>query len=126
MAAELAELGLTGRTLILSSRRRHLDAWRRAAPGIPVGLVSWGAPWPPRDVELLGPPWPVLALNPWYVRIAHRRGQLVCPLDPSPDGRLDWYLRHGCDALLSDTPGATRKKLNDLHGIPRGPGAKAG
>lgn len=111
LAAEIVRLGIADRSLILSAYRRHLEAWRSAAPEIPVGLVSWGAPFPPRGVELLGPPWPVLALNPLYVWMAHRRGQLVCPLDPHPDGRLAWYLRAGCDAVLSDAPGVTRERI---------------
>jgi glycerophosphoryl diester phosphodiesterase len=112
LAETLARLDLTDRTLILSSHRRHLEAWRRVSPDVPVGLVAWGSPWPPKGFDLLGPLWPVLALNPFYIRTAHRRGQLVCPLDPRPDGRLPRYLRAGCDAILSDDPGQTRAALD--------------
>ncbi len=112
LAETLARSDLTDRTLILSSHRRHLEAWRRVSPDVPVGLVAWGSPWPPRGFDLLGPLWPVLALNPLYIKVAHRRGQLVCPLDPRPDSRLSWYLRAGCDAILSDDPGQTRALLD--------------
>jgi glycerophosphoryl diester phosphodiesterase len=112
LAEALARLDLTGRTLILSSHRRHLEAWRRVSPDVPVGLVAWGSPLPPRGFDLLGPLWPALALNPRYITVAHRRGQLVCPLDPRPDRRLSWYLRAGCDAILSDDPGRTRAVLD--------------
>jgi glycerophosphoryl diester phosphodiesterase len=114
LAETLARLELTARTLILSSHRRHLESWRRVSPEVPVGLVAWGSPWPPRGFDLLGPLWPVLALNPLYIKRAHRRGQLICPLDPRPDSRLSWYLRAGCDAILSDDPGRTRVVLDDL------------
>jgi glycerophosphoryl diester phosphodiesterase len=112
LARELARSGASERALILSSHRRHLEAWRQVAPEDPVGLVSWLVPWPPGSVPLVGPLWPVLRLNPFYVRTAHGRGQLVCPLDPNPDGRLHRYLRAGCDAILSNDPGTTRAALD--------------
>ena len=51
------------------------------------------------------------------MRVAHSRGQLVCPLDPTPDGRLRYYRWLGCDAVLSDDPGATRQALNRFESI---------
>jgi glycerophosphoryl diester phosphodiesterase len=114
LAETLARLDLTERTLILSSHRKHLEVWRRVSPDVPVGLVAWGSPLPPRGFDLLGPLWPALVLNPRYITVAHLRGQLVCPLDPRPDSRLSWYLRAGCDAILSDDPGSTAKVLHSL------------
>jgi hypothetical protein len=38
-------------------------------------------------------------------------GQLVCPLDPTPDQRLGLYRLLGCDAVLSDDPGKTALAL---------------
>jgi glycerophosphoryl diester phosphodiesterase len=63
---------------------------------------------------MLGPFWPLLLANPLYVRLAHAQGQLVCPLDPNPDARLGLYRRLGCDAVLSDDPGATTLALGRL------------
>lgn len=108
---ELERLNVLGRVMMLSSRRSSLKMFRTVAPEIPLGLVAWLVPWPVRGVDLLGPLWPILFVNPWYVRWAHARGQLVCPLDPAPDRRLRWYHALRCDAVLSDDPGKTRDHL---------------
>jgi len=66
---------------------------------------------PTSGINLLGPFWPLLFLNPLYVWWAHRRGQQVCPLDPSPNRRLWYYRWLGCDAVLTDNPAATLHAL---------------
>jgi hypothetical protein len=48
---------------------------------------------------------------------AHARNQLVCPLDPTPDRLLRFYLWMGCDAVLSNDPAVTRKRIARLKGI---------
>jgi hypothetical protein len=52
-----------------------------------------------------------LLVNPLYPWLAHRRGQLVAPLDPLPDRRLWLYKLLRCDAVLSDDPASTRAAL---------------
>ena len=49
-----------------------------------------------------------------YVWLAHRRGQFVAPLDPTPDRRVSFYVRLGCDAILSDNPAATAAALRRI------------
>lgn len=111
LAAELDELGLRRRTVVLSFSLERIQAVRAATPDIPIGWITLTRPWPRRGVEMLGPLWPLLLLDPLYVYLAHRRRQLVCPLDPAPDGRLWLYRWLGCDAVLSDDPGATIRTL---------------
>jgi len=111
LGEELAALGILERCVVLSFSRARLDAVRAAAPALPAGWITLTEPRPPRGVELLGPFWPLLLANPFYVLVAHRRGQAVAPLDPSPDGRLGLYRLLGCDAVLSDDPGATVRRL---------------
>jgi len=62
-------------------------------------------------VEMLGPLWLLLLLNPFYTAAARRRGQVVCPLDPLPDSRLGLYRLLGCDAVLTDNPESTCRAL---------------
>jgi glycerophosphoryl diester phosphodiesterase len=81
------------------------------APELPGGWITLTRVWPLAGVQVLGPLWPLVLVNPFYIWLAHRRGQLVCPLDPTPDARLGWYLRLGCDAILSDNPAATARAL---------------
>lgn len=110
--------------LLRRSRQHRLTLARRVcplnqeavAPDLPIGWITLSRPWPLRAAQVLGPLWPLLLLNPFYVRLAHRKGQLVCPLDPNPGPRLRLYLHLGCDAVLSDDPGATSSALQRLAG----------
>lgn len=99
------------RSVVLSFDHRHLQSIRRADPDLPTGLITLSKPYPLDGVEMMGPFWPILFLNPVYVWWAHRRGQLVCPLDPAPEPRLWYYRLLGCDAVLSDDPGTTCRAL---------------
>lgn len=111
LGEELAGLGVLDRCVVLSFSRARLEATRRGAPGLPSGWITLKDARPVRGTELLGPFWPLLLVNPFYVALAHRRGQAVAPLDPSPDGRLRLYRLLGCDAVLTDDPEATVRKL---------------
>jgi glycerophosphoryl diester phosphodiesterase len=112
LVMELDRTGIRARTVVLSFSMARIQAVRAIAPDIPIGWITLSEPWPRRGVQLLGPFWPLLLLNPLYVRVAHARGQLVCPLDPFPDKRLRLYRWLGCDAVLSDDPGTTARALN--------------
>lgn len=114
LVAELVRTGVRKQTVALSFSLPRLQAVQAVAPDIPIGWITLSRPWPLRDAQLLGPLWPLLLLNPLYVWLAHRRGQVVCPLDSTPDRRLWLYHWLGCDAVLSDDPGATREALRKL------------
>jgi len=111
LASQLAQAGVRCRTAVLSFSWPRLSALHAAAPDIPTGWITLSRPWPPPGVQLLGPFWPLLLLNPLYVGIAHRRGQVVCPLDPSPDSRLWLYRSLRCDAVLTDNSESTCRAL---------------
>ena len=111
LVAELERTAIRGRTAVLSFALPRVQAVQAVAPEIPAGWITISRAWPLAGVQLLGPFWPLLLLNPLYVSIAHRRGQIVCPLDPTPDGRLWWYQGLGCDAVLSDNPESTCRRL---------------
>lgn len=111
LAEELSALGVVDRSVVLSFSRARLDATRIGAPGLPAGWITLKEPRPAHGVELLGPFWPLLLLNPFYVALAHRRGQVVAPLDPAPDARLWLYRLLDCDAVLTDDPATTIRQL---------------
>ena len=111
LVAELERTGIRSRTAVLSFALPRVLAVQAVAPEIPAAWITLGRAWPLPGVQLLGPFWPLLILNPFYVWIAHRRGQIVCPLDPTPDGRLWWYRALRCDAVLTDNPEATCRRL---------------
>jgi glycerophosphoryl diester phosphodiesterase len=111
LAAELAREGVRERTVALSFSMGRLCALQAAAPDIPIGLITISKAWPVAGVQLLGPLWPFILLNPLYVWWAHRKGQVVCPLDPTPDRRLWLYRLLRCDAVLTNDPGATQRAL---------------
>jgi glycerophosphoryl diester phosphodiesterase len=114
----LDRTGVRGRTIVLSFKLRRILAFQEVAMDIPIGLVSLSRLWPPSEPWLLAPSLPVLLSNPFYVRSAHSRGQMVCPLDPVPDRRLAIYMRLGCDAVLTNDPAATRSELERLRRRP--------
>ncbi|RCK78426.1 MAG: Glycerophosphoryl diester phosphodiesterase [Candidatus Ozemobacter sibiricus] len=107
VVAIVTRAGLRDRTIILSFARASLATFRAAAPDLPIGLITMRGLSPPTGFDVLGPVWPILFLNPWYVAQAHRQGQLVCPLDPTPEPRLAWYRWLDVDAILTDDPVAT-------------------
>ncbi len=108
---ELRKVKLITRTVILSFSAERLATTRSVEPTIPVGWITANQPWPISGVELFGPFWPLLLMNPLLTLIAHRKGQFVCPLDPTPDHRLWLYRLLGCDAVLSDNPRKTARAL---------------
>lgn len=111
LADELTQYSVRARSVVLSFHLPRVHAVRAVAPDIPTGFITVTNPWPPPDAELLGPFWPLLLINPLYVALGHRRGQLVAPLDPTPDRRLWLYRLLRCDAVLTNDPAATRRAL---------------
>lgn len=107
----LISSGAFNRTIVLSFSRERLHAIQKILPGLPAGLISMNNPWPPRGFQLCGPLWPLTFVNPLYSLIAHARGQMTCPLDPTPDSRLGWYMFMGFDAILTDNPAKTQPLL---------------
>jgi len=99
---------------VLSFSMPRLLAVQQAAEEMPIGWITMSRFAPDREVELIGPFWPLIYLNPVYVKQAHQRGMFVCPLDPKPEKRLRHYLRLGCDAVISDNPALTRAALDSL------------
>jgi glycerophosphoryl diester phosphodiesterase len=108
---QLRRAGVLARSVVLSFHEGRIRAVREVEPGMPIGWITLRRAWPLWGVELLGPLWPLILLNPLYTAAAHRRGQVVCPLDPLPDSRLGLYRRLGCDAVLTDDPESTRRAL---------------
>ena len=111
LIAELDDCGIRGQAVVLSFSLSRLKAIEAAAPDIPTGLITLTNPTPAPPVALLGPLWPLLLLNPFYVRQAHRQGKVVCPLDVQSERRAWLYRRLGCDALMSNDPGAVARAL---------------
>jgi glycerophosphoryl diester phosphodiesterase len=111
LVAELDRTCVRDRAVALSFSLPRIQAVQAVAPDIPIGWITLSKRWPLRDVQLLGPAWPLLLQNPLYILTAHARGQLVCPLDPTPDSRLWFYRLLSCDVVLTDDPGATSRAL---------------
>ncbi len=111
LISELERAAIRDRVFVISFSMPRLKAIREVDPDIPVGWITLSSPWPMAGVQFLGPYWPLLLANPFYVMFAHRRGQVVCPLDHSSDSRLWLYRLLGCDAVLTDDPGRTCRVL---------------
>lgn len=114
LAALIAPRIAAAAVVAISYEPRLLAAAKAADPRLATGLVVRRALLPGRQTEFLGPYWPILFLNPWYLKLAQRRGQWVAPLDPRLHRRLRHYLRWGVDALLTSDPAATRRRMEAL------------
>ncbi|MGD8603723.1 MAG: glycerophosphodiester phosphodiesterase family protein, partial [Anaerolineales bacterium] len=108
---QLDHLGIRQKTGVLSFSLARIQAVQSIAPDIAIGWITLKQIFPRQAVDLQGPLWPWLFLNPLFVIMAHRRGMAVCPLDPNPDSRLWWYRLIGCDAVLTDEPQRTLARL---------------
>lgn len=111
LIGELRQAEALERTVVLSFHLPRILAVRAVEPEMPIGWITLTRAWPRAGVEMLGPLWPLLLLNPLYGVVARRRGQVVCPLDPLPDGRLWLYRLLRCEAVLSDNPEQTCRAL---------------
>jgi len=103
----LERYDMVQRCAIVSFHAEYVAGVEAVQPAIPTGNITMWNAWPTGKAELLGPVWPLIYLNPFYVWWAHRLGKIVCPLDPTPESRVPYYLRLGVDALLTNNPAAT-------------------
>lgn len=107
----LAAYKMVERSALVSFHEPHVRSVQKVAPEMRTGHITLRNPLPRGDVQLQGPVWPLLFLNPAYVRLAHRQGRIVAPLDPRPELRLWYYVRLNVDALLADDPAAVLQAL---------------
>jgi len=111
LAGQLDAAGVATRTVVLSFHLPRVLAVKAVAPHLPAGFITIKRPIPRSGVQLLGPFWPLLLVNPLYVAWAHACGQLVCPLDTAPVPRLGLYRLLGCDAVMANDPAAVTRAL---------------
>ncbi len=98
-------------TALVSFSYLRLQTFRPLVPGLPIGMITLSNPFPIFPTEFLGPFFPLLYANPLYVWWARRLGKIVCPLDPTPESRLSYYVRHAVSVLLSNHPARTLRAL---------------
>ncbi len=103
----LTTTGIRERTFVISFSKERVLCVHRLAPDIPVGLISMSGFTPDPEMQIVGPFWPLLLLNPFYIRQVRKNNQIVCPLDPTPDKRLWIYSKMKVDAVLTDNPQKT-------------------
>ncbi len=107
LIALLERYDMVQRCAIISFHAEYVGGVEAVQPAIPTGNITMWNALPTGKAELLGPVWPLIYLNPFYVWWAHRLGKIVCPLDPRPEPRIRYYLRCGVDALLTNNPAVT-------------------
>ena len=95
------------KSAVVSFDTRLVESVARACPQLPSGIITLTGLLPKENAGLLGPFWPLLYLNPFYVARAHRMGCLVAPLDTTPEKRMPYYVWLGVDAVLTDRPAVT-------------------
>jgi len=100
-----------GTAMLLSFNSRLLWAARRVEPSVWIGQVSMFRPRPNFRGNGVGTTYHAMKANPRYMKTARRHNLWVCPLDPTPEEYLDWYLEIDVDALLTDHPDVTHAAL---------------
>jgi glycerophosphoryl diester phosphodiesterase len=114
LVATLAQGKVLRRSALVSFEFAHVAAVQRVQPDIPVGLITVKNPFPRPGMQLLGPIWPLIYLNPLYAWLAHRLGSIVAPLDPKPAARLRYYMALQVDAVLADEPGLVLGQMLEI------------
>lgn len=104
------------RVLAISFNKQALNLLEQMGAPFPLAYITLFNPWPVARFPMMGPWWPLLYANPFYVDMSHGHGQICCPLDPTPEARLPFYLKRKVDALLSDDPLTTQQALDQLLG----------
>jgi glycerophosphoryl diester phosphodiesterase len=104
LVSVLADYGVLAKCAIISFNQALVRSIRQVHGEIPVGMITLLNPIPQAEGQLLGPFWPLLWINPFYVAWAHGMGRIVAPLDTTPEKRMGHYLRMGVDAVLADDP----------------------
>ena len=110
----LAAYDVLAKCAIISFNQALVRSIRQVSDVIPVGMITLLNPIPQGEGQLLGPFWPLLWVNPFYVAWAHRDGRIVAPLDTTPEKRMARYLRMGVDAVLADDPAAALAAMKQL------------
>ncbi len=100
------------RCVALSFNLPRLQCLKSLAPQLPIGIITLRNPFPFYPTEFVGPLFPLVYVNPLYAWMARRLNKIVCPLDPSPERRINYYRRLGVTVLLTNHPRITRAALN--------------
>ncbi len=111
LIAILENYDLLENCFVASFNRRSLQTIKKLSPALATAFITLSNMQSTQPTEFLGPLWPLIFLNPFYVSQAHKLGKFVCPLDPTPEARLNLYLRLGVDALITNDPGLTFKEI---------------
>jgi glycerophosphoryl diester phosphodiesterase len=112
----LAAYGVLAKCAIISFNQALVRSIRQVYDQIPVGTITLLNPIPQAEGQLLGPFWPLLWVNPFYVTWAHHLGRIVAPLDTTPEQRMAGYLRMRVDAVLADDPAGALAAMQRLTG----------
>jgi glycerophosphoryl diester phosphodiesterase len=107
----LTHTGIRNRTLVISFSKARVLTLHRLANDIPAGLITMSGFSPDPEMQIIGPFWPLVFLNPFYIKQVRKNNQILCPLDPTPDRRLWFYQRMKVDAILTDDPQKTCKLI---------------
>jgi glycerophosphoryl diester phosphodiesterase len=106
LVAELDRAGVRERTVLISFNLERTLAVHRVASDMTMGFITLSKLRPREDANFMGPFWPIMFINPFYTRKAHRYNQWVCPLDTAAEKRMWYYRLMKCDVVMSDDPAA--------------------
>ncbi|HPW55359.1 MAG: hypothetical protein KA072_09910 [Thermoanaerobaculaceae bacterium] len=111
LLAAIEDRVAAGTVMLLGFEEALLWAARRSDSRVWIAKIEEYGPQPRFAGNGIGTVPQAMAANPDYMAAARAQGLWVCPLDPEPEPRLDWYRQLGVDALLTDDVAVTRSAL---------------
>ncbi len=100
---------------LLSFSLPRLLTFRPLAPKLSLGWITMSNPFPLAPTQFIGPFYPLLYANPFYVAWARLLHRIVCPLDIAPEPRLGYYKFLGITVVMTNHPGPTIAALERLY-----------
>ena len=109
----LAKYNVLHKIILSSFSTENIDRARRLLPSIPTCHITLWNPSTRIDADVLSPYYPILWLNPFYAKNAHRSHRAVAVWDPYPEKRIQYYLDQQVDILTADNPEKVRAALQE-------------
>lgn len=99
-------------TVAISFSSLRLRQIRAVCPSIRTGIITYNLM--PRNIceaNIECALWPILFLNPWFVKLSHKLGKQVWAMDTFPNARVKYYLKRNVQGILTYCPDQTRMQV---------------
>ncbi len=97
----------------ISFDRMRIYKIKEIEPEIKIGFITHNY-FPPNahNIDIVCALWPVLYINPLFVKISHQMGKQVWAMDSPSDFRINYYLNKKVDGILTYYPLKTHQIIS--------------